>query len=150
MHAAAANSNDSVPHYPPGTPGTSSIRLKLEDLNGIWTLSFGSFGWKEYNARGGIVRIQNGRLFGGGGNFVYQGSCTLIDSAIDIRIGVDRYRADPNFADSTGLQADHYDVRCIADAITPDNFQGRLSNEVRTTGGAVQEITLALVRFAPL
>ena len=52
------------------------------------------------------------------------------------------YRDDPNFSDSTGLQADHYSVRCIADAITPDHFEGRISNEVRTIGGDLQEITL--------
>jgi hypothetical protein len=146
--AEAANSNDRVPRYPPGTPGSSPIPLELADLDGVWTLSFGQFGWNEYNGRGAVVQIANGRMFGGGGNFVYQGRCVVVGEALDISIAVDRYRADANFSAATGLQADHYDVRCVADAITPDHFQGRISNEVRSTSGEIQEIILALVRFA--
>ncbi len=134
----------------PGTPGASDFTLKLSDLDGVWTLSFGQFGWNEYNGRGAVVRIVNGRMFGGGGNFVYQGSCTVDNGALRVEIEVDRYRADANFAAATGLVADHYGVRCVADAITPDHFQGRISNEVRSTSGETQEIIMALVRFAPL
>ena len=148
MPAAAAS--ESVPRYPPGTPGTSAIRLGPQDLNGLWTLSFGHFGWKEYDSRGAILQIENGRVFGGGGHFVYQGSCAVIDAAVELRIEVGRYRTDPNFSDATGLRADHYSLRCTADAITRDHFEGRISNEVRTIGGDLQEITLALVRYAPL
>jgi hypothetical protein len=147
VHQAATNSNDPAAGYRPGTPGSSPIRLALEDLNGVWTLSFGQFGWNEYNGRGAVVQIENGRMFGGGGNFVYQGHCTVVDEALQISLEVARYRADENFQTATGLAADHYSVRCIADAITPDHFQGRISNEVRTTSGEVQEVILALVRF---
>ena len=150
MPSAPPNSNDSVPRYPPGTPGASDFPLRLGDLDGVWTLSFGQFGWNEYNGRGAVVQIENGRMFGGGGNFVYQGQCAVEGDALRIDLEVDRYRADPNFAAATGLQADHYGVRCVADAITPNHFQGRISNEVRTSSGEAQEIILALVRFASL
>ena len=125
MPAAAANSNDRVPRYPPGTPGASTINLSLKDLDGVWTLSFGRFGWKDYETRGAIIRIENGRMFGGGSNFVYRGAATIVgDNAVQ--------------------------VACIVDAITPDHFEGRLNDDTRVSKDVLPEVRLALVRSGPL
>ena len=152
MPAAAANSNDRVPRYPPGTPGASTINLSLKDLDGVWTLSFGRFGWKDYETRGAIIRIENGRMFGGGSNFVYRGAATIVgDNAVQVAFDVDRYRADPDFANVTGIQeANHFQVACIVDAITPDHFEGRLNDDTRVSKDVLPEVRLALVRYGPL
>jgi hypothetical protein len=124
------------------------IRLEPDDLDGIWTLSFGRFGWKEYESRGAVVRIEHGQMFGGGSNFVYRGTCTLDDAAVTIHLDVDRYRPDPNFTTITGLQGDHFEFDCVADAISRDHFEGRVNNP--RISEVLPELRLALVRFAPL
>ena len=152
MPGAAASSDDRIPRYRPGTPGSSAIHLDLGDMDGVWTLSFGRFGWKDYETRGAIIRIAGGEMFGGGSNFVYRGTCTIAgDSAIQINFGIDRYRADPNFAAVTGIQeADHFHIGCIIDAITRDHFEGRITDEDRASKDVLPEVKLALMRYGPL
>lgn len=152
MPSAAANSNDRVPRYPPGTPGASMFKIDLSDLDGVWTLSFGHFGWRDYETRGAILRIENGRMFGGGSNFVYRGSATIVgDNAVEVSFDVDRYRADPNFVSTTGIkEADHFHVRCIIDAITADHLEGRLANEDRPSREVLPEVRLSLKRYGSL
>jgi hypothetical protein len=150
--AAAANSNDRMPRYRPGTPGSTAINLEIEDLDGVWTLSFGRFGWKDYETRGAIVRIEDGQMFGGGSNFVYRGTCTIqSDSSVLVSFDVDRYRADPNFVSTTGIrEADHFHVNCIVDALTPNHFEGRVANEDRASRDVLPEVRVALIRYGPL
>ncbi len=152
MPSAATNSADQVPRYPPGTPGASLITMNLGDLDGVWTLSFGRFGWKDYETRGAILRIEDGRMFGGGSNFVYRGTATIVgDNAVEVAFDVDRYRADPNFVSTTGIkEADHFHVRCIIDAITPDHLEGRLANDDRPSREALPEVLLSLKRYGSL
>lgn len=153
MPSTAASSPESrVPRYRPGTPGASAIRLKPDDIDGIWTLSFGRFGWKDYETRGAILRIERGALFGGGSNFVYRGHCKLVgEAAISIHIALDRYLADPNFQKVTGInETEHFEMNCIADALSPDHFEGRLATAGRRTTDLLPEVRLTLIRFAPL
>lgn len=152
MPSAAASSEDRVPHFRPGTPGASQLNMDLSDLDGVWTLSFGRFGWKDYETRGAILRIADGQMFGGGSNFVYRGTARIVgDNAVMVAFDVDRYRADPNFVSTTGIQeADHFHVRCIIDAITPDHLEGRLANDDRPSREALPEVLLSLKRYGSL
>jgi hypothetical protein len=152
VQAVAASSNNPVPRYRPGIPGSSPFNLELEDLDGVWTLSFGRFGWKDYETRGAIVRIEDGLMFGGGSNFVYRGVCTIVgDNAVQVSFDVDRYRADPNFVSTTGIQeADHFHVTCIIDALTADHLEGRIANEDRASRDVLPEVRLTLVRYGSL
>jgi hypothetical protein len=141
----------SAPHYPPGTPGSADVSMAPDGLNGIWTLSFGRFGWKDYETRGAVIRIEDGKIFGGGSNFVYRGTCRLNDNTIEIELSVDRYRADPNFQTTTGLaNGDHFHFHCILDAIGPDHFEGRVGNPDENIRAVLPEVRMAFRRFASL
>lgn len=152
MPSVAASSNDRVPRYPPGTPGASSLDMSIDDLDGVWMLSFGRFGWQDYETRGAIIRIEDGQLFGGGSNFVYRGLATIVgENAVEVSFDVDRYRADPNFVSTTGIkEANHFHVRCIIDAITPDHLEGRLANDNRASKEVLPEVRLSLRRYGAL
>lgn len=145
------SSNDGFNRSLPPVPGAVPVVIRPEDLDGIWTLSFGRFGWKDYEGRGAIIRIEDGLMFGGGSNFVYRGTCGLWNGAIEINLDVDRYRADPNFSTNTGIQGgDHFHMHCIADPLSPDHFEGRVSNEGRASADVLPEVRLTMRRFARL
>ncbi len=126
--------------------------ITLRDLDGVGMLSFGRFGWSDYEGRGAIVRVEDGEMFGGGSNFVYRGTCTLVGlNAVEVSIDVDRYRADPNFVSTTGIpEANHFHVSCIIDAITQDHLEGRLANDDRPSKEALPEVRLSLIRYGQL
>ena len=143
--------DDSFNRSLPPVPGATQISLQTEDLDGIWTLSFGQFGWKDYEGRGAIIRIEDGLMFGGGSHFVYRGTCALWSGAIEINLDVDRYRADPKFATNTGIAGgDHCHMHCIADPLSLDHFEGRVSNEGRVSAEVLPEVRITLRRFAQL
>lgn len=144
-------SDGSFHRSPPPVAGIAPVRLLPEHINGIWALSFGRFGWQDYEGRGAIIRIKDGQMFGGGSNFLYRGTCTLKDGAVEIQLTVDRYLADPDFTTNTGIRGgDHFEIRCIADALSPDHFEGRISDAGPASAEVLPEVRMAMRRFAPL
>ena len=135
----------------PPVPGAAPIRLHPAGMNGIWTLSFSRFGWQDYEGRGAVIRLEDGLVFGGGSNSVYRGTCTMVGNAIEINLDVDRYRADPDFATNTGIKGgDHFHMHCIADPLSPDHFEGRVSGEGRASAEVLPEVRMTMRRFAPM
>ena len=129
----------------PDVPGLAPVRIQPEDINGIWVMAFSRFGWKEYESRAVILRIENEQAFGGGSNFVYRGTCILTGTELKVLLSVDRYRPDPDFKSVTGIaDGDHFNIDLLAEAMNRDHFEGRVSHSTHP------EVRMALRRFAPL
>ncbi len=128
----------------PDVPGLAPVHIDPDDLDGIWVMAFGRFGWKEYESRSVILRIDKGKVFGGGSHFVYRGTGMVEGATIKLLLDVDRYRPDPDFKAITGFDSEHFFIDLLADALSRDHFEGRVRSE------NTPDLRMALRRFAPL
>jgi hypothetical protein len=109
--------------------GSASVEVTSEDMRGLWSLRFGMFGCTDSETRGGVIHIGEGLLVGGDSIFAYVGQWSLTGIELRATLNVTRH----NWADTSmtvfGICEDVYHADCIAHAITPDLFEGRIQRQ---------------------
>ena len=133
---------EAFPHEP---ADPIAIGLSREALEGLWTLRFGRFGCRDEETHGGILHIEDNRMAGGDGQYLFHGGyrldgATLAASLQAVRHGVAHggYRGifdtlDPAFR-----------LDFTAEAVLPGQFEGRIRRE----GGP--DLRVVMRRFEPL
>ncbi|WP_056359947.1 hypothetical protein [Sphingomonas sp. Root720] len=114
---------------PTGRPlvaGSVPVEMTAEELAGLWSLRFGMFGCADRETRGGVIHIGEGMLVGGDSTFAYLGRWSF--SGIELRATLDiaRHSRNDAMASIFGSREDVYHACCIAHAITPNLFEGRI------------------------
>ena len=122
----ARPSSDFTASLPHGTVGRAPVEVAQHGLEGLWTIRFGPFGCLDSEARGGVLHAIGDRVVGGDSNFVYRGEYRLTGTELDAAVHVIRHTSDTEFRTVFGTAEMEYQVRFIAEAITPDLFEGRL------------------------
>lgn len=123
--------------------GIGPVPVSADTMTGSWILRFGMFGAPDHETRGGVIAIRPGRIVGGDSNFVYAGEWALAGTELTASIEIVRHGTDPYLCTLFGTDEDSYQIDCIAEAITPDLFEGR----IRRCGFPDARIVLA--RFQP-
>lgn len=114
-----------LPRQPP-VAGGAPVAITAADLAGLWSLRFGMFGCADSETRGGVVHVGQGLLGGGDSAFAYLGQWTLTGIELRATLDIARHnRTDPS-PSIFGGHEDVYHADCIAHAITPDLFEGRI------------------------
>lgn len=137
---------ESFPHDPADPVAIrGGMSLSRETLGGLWTLRFGRFGCRDEETQGGILHIEDDRMAGGDGHYLFHGGyrldgATLAASLQAVRHGVAHggYRGifdtlDPAFR-----------LDFTAEAVLPDQLEGRIRRE----GGP--DLRVVMRRFEPL
>lgn len=106
--------------------GAAPVKVAAALLNGVWMLRFGRFGCPESETRGGVVVVAGGELLGCDDNFAYRGEWTLDGTELTALLHISRHVADTDLPTIFGTLENDYQIECVAEAITPDLFEGRL------------------------
>lgn len=106
--------------------GADQIDISPVAMEGLWSLRFGRFGCSDSETRGGVVHIQGDTLIGGDNNFAYQGRWTTDGSELTASLDIARHGIDCELPTVFGTLEAAYQLDCVAEAITPDLFEGRL------------------------
>lgn len=125
--------------------GGMSVELNPEDINGVWSLRFGAFGCPDSEMRGGVVHVEDGVAVGGDSHFAYLGHWTLRETELTASLEVTRHSDDPEMATLFGSNVYPYRLDCVAEAITPDLFEGR----IRRAGFPDVRLTMRRLSFLP-
>ncbi|ATE63473.1 hypothetical protein CMV14_02855 [Rhizorhabdus dicambivorans] len=114
-------------------------------LEGLWTLRFGRFGCRDEETHGGILHIEEDRMAGGDGHFLFHGGYTLDDGTLSASLQAVRhgaaqggYRGMFDTLDAT------FRLEFTAEALSPGQFEGR----IRRDGGP--DLRVVMRRFEPL
>ena len=128
---------------------TSDAKLHVEvvtkDLDHPWGMAFLPDGGMLVTERPGRLRlVRDGVLdpkpIEGLPAMITQGIAGLTDIVLD-----------PDFATNTGIKGgDHFHMHCIADPLSPDHFEGRVSNEGRASAEVLPEVRMTMRRFGRL
>lgn len=113
----------------PPVAGSASVDTTADQLKGLWSLRFGMFGCPDSETRGGVVHIGEGLLFGGDSLFAYLGQWTLAGIELRATLDVARHSREDGSTSIFGTSEDVYHAECIAHAITPDRFEGRIRRQ---------------------
>lgn len=114
---------------PTGRPpvvGGAPVDITAGEMMGLWSLRFGMFGCPDGETRGGVVHIGEGLLGGGDSSFAYLGQWSLAGIELRAALDVARHSRDDMTTNIFGIGEDVYHADCIAHAITPDLFEGRI------------------------
>lgn len=106
--------------------GADQVEISPAALNGLWSLRFGRFGCPDSETRGGVVHIQGDTLIGGDNNFAYQGDWAVDGSELTASLDIVRHGSDRVVPTVFGTLEAVYRLDCVAEAITPNLFEGRL------------------------
>ena len=106
--------------------GATSVEISIASITGMWSLRFGTFGCPESETRGGVVFVAPGALLGGDNNFAYQGEWTLDGTELTSSVQIIRHGVDSDLPTVFGTLESSCQFDCVAEAITPDLFEGRL------------------------
>lgn len=114
---------------PAGRPlvaGSEPVEMTAEELAGLWSLRFGMFGCADHETRGGVIHIGEGMLVGGDSIFAYLGRWSFTGIELRATLDIARHSRDADMASIFGSREDVYHAYCIAHAITPNLFEGRI------------------------
>lgn len=117
-------------------------------LAGLWTLRFGLFGCRDDETHGGVLHIEGDRMAGGDGQLIFHGHFTLAGSTLSASLQVVRHGSGTGYAGVFGTLAPMFQLDVVADAITPDLFEGRIVH--RKGAEARPEIRVVMRRFEPI
>ena len=139
-------SND-APAAGMGAPvaGGMSVDLGAEDMDGVWSLRFGTFGCPDSDLRGGVVHIEDGVAVGGDSHFAYLGEWVLKGTELKASLDITRHNDDGDMMTIFGSNDFPYRLECIAEAITSDLFEGR----IRRVGFPDARLTMRRIVFRP-
>lgn len=111
--------------YPAGTPGADIVTFRhIDELDGIWVIRFGAFGWRDEDLRGGVLRLVDGDIFGGSSNFLFRGGYSFSENEVRGHLQVDRHGADPTVTTIYGDAATGFSMTFIAHPISSDRLEG--------------------------
>lgn len=117
-------------------------------LAGLWTLRFGLFGCRDDETHGGVLHIEGDRMAGGDDQLIFHGRFTLDGTTLAATLQVVRHASGGGYAGVFGTLAPMFQLDVVADAITPDLFEGRIVH--RGSGEARPEIRVVMRRFEPI
>ncbi|WP_156405394.1 hypothetical protein [Sphingomonas sp. Root710] len=110
----------------PPVVGGAPVDITAGEMTGLWSLRFGTFGCPDGETRGGVVHIGEGLLGGGDSSFAYMGQWSMAGIELRARLDIARHSRDDTTTSIFGIGADVYHADCVAHAITPDLFEGRI------------------------
>ncbi|MET0375791.1 MAG: hypothetical protein ABW128_16230 [Rhizorhabdus sp.] len=111
-----------------GSPvaGSEPVEIMAGEMTGLWSLRFGMFGCADSETRGGVIHVGEGLLVGGDSSFAYLGKWSLAGSELRATLEIARHSRNAGPTSIFGTREDVYHADCIAHAITPDLFEGRI------------------------
>lgn len=118
--------------------------LSTAALAGLWTLRFGAFGCRDDETHGGVLHIEGDRMAGGDGHLIFHGQFTLTGTTLAASLQVVRHGHGARYEDVFGTLAPLFRLEVVADAISPDLFEGRVQRR------ASPEIRVVMRRFEPM
>ncbi|RYD95481.1 MAG: hypothetical protein EOP50_07950 [Sphingobacteriales bacterium] len=110
----------------PLVAGGEPVEITAEELMGLWSWRFGMFGCSDSETRGGVIHMGEGLFVGGDSTFAYLGRWNLAGIELRATLDVARHRRNGMSTSVFGIHEDVYHADCIAHAITPDLFEGRI------------------------
>ena len=118
--------------------------LAAAALAGLWTLRFGAFGCRDDETHGGVLHIEGDRMAGGDGQLIFHGNFTLSGTTLTASLQVVRHGNGAGYEGVFGTPAPLFRLNVVADAITPDLFEGRIQRQ------GSPEIRVVMRRFKPM
>ncbi len=141
-----------APEWPASMPrpfvavaGVGPASVRADALEGGWSLRFGMFGCADSETRGGLARVERGRLFGGDASFVFEGSWSMRGSEVIASLHIVRHGADPVLTNLFGTAEKEYRAECTAEVITRDLIEGR----IKRPGFPDARLTMRRLPFRP-
>ena len=95
--------------------------------------------------RGGVVHIENGVAVGGDSHFAYLGQWTLQGTELAASLEITRHSDADDMMTIFGSNDFPYRLECTAEAITSDQFEGRIRREGFPDG----RLTMRRLSFRP-
>jgi len=113
-------------------------------MAGLWTLRFGLFGCRDDETHGGVLHIEGNRMAGGDGQLIFHGEFAIDGSTLDASLNVVRHGSGLGYRGLFGALAPIFRLDVMAEAISPDLFEGRVQR--RGSMG----IRVVMRRFDPM
>lgn len=144
MHAAVTALDVCASPMPWVAAGEMPIVMTTEDVAGLWTLRFGLFGCRDEETHGGVLHVEGNRMAGGDGHLIFHGEYALDGSTLDASLNVVRHGSANDYRGVFGNLAPLFRLDVLAEAISPDLFEGRISRRDSP------DIRVVMRRFDPI
>lgn len=129
---------------PPFVAGELPVKMTANDLAGLWTLRFGLFGCRDDETHGGVLHVDGNRMAGGDGQLIFHGQFAVDGSTLDASLNVVRHGSAAQYRGMFGTVAPLFQLDVVAEAITPDLFEGRVARR------SAPDIRVIMRRFDPI